>query len=215
MWSATGGDFAGTASASLSIGATTGQYYTWSGGTLVNDVQGWLDNPATNYGWGVMDDAATAQSARRFSSHEQTNNKPVLAVTYTEHSCLHPSTAAVDLDGLGMKPVTTANLGAGEARLYVDKVTGEVTAVPTDLGPAAKRTIVQANGRLHFISVKQFDGEMTSSMILRDTSTDDLVVAKETGEGLSLRVLAPQTDPSDDLALPAKSGAAAADAGGG
>jgi MYXO-CTERM domain-containing protein len=99
MWSTAGGDFASTASASLSIGKTTGQYYTWSGGTLVNDVQDWLDNPTTNYGWGIMDDAATAQTARRFNSREESSNKPKLTVTYTAHQCLRGN--AVDL---GKKP---------------------------------------------------------------------------------------------------------------
>ena len=49
-----GGDFSATVSASQSVGAI-GQY-TWSSAQMVADVQSWLDNPASNFGWLVLGD---------------------------------------------------------------------------------------------------------------------------------------------------------------
>ena len=43
------GDFSGTVSADQSVGAI-GQYV-WSSAQMVADVQSWLDNPSTNFGW--------------------------------------------------------------------------------------------------------------------------------------------------------------------
>src|SRR5262249_4693397 len=53
LWGTPGGDFSPTASASLTIvGTTTGVPYTWgSTAGMVSDVQGWLNSPASNFGW--------------------------------------------------------------------------------------------------------------------------------------------------------------------
>ena len=49
-WTTPGGDFNPTASASRSVGANGS--YTWgSTAQLAADVQSWLDNPASNFGW--------------------------------------------------------------------------------------------------------------------------------------------------------------------
>src|SRR3989304_777651 len=52
FWSTAGGDFSSAASAATTVGGT-GQY-SWSSAGMVADVQAWLDNPATNFGWIVM-----------------------------------------------------------------------------------------------------------------------------------------------------------------
>ena len=49
--------------------------------TMVNDVQGWLDNPGTNYGWVLIGDENTQTTTRRFGSRESTN-APVLVVEF-------------------------------------------------------------------------------------------------------------------------------------
>ena len=33
--------------------------YTWSSAQMVADVQGWLDNPASNFGWLMLGDEST------------------------------------------------------------------------------------------------------------------------------------------------------------
>ena len=54
FWTTEGGDFSATVSASQSVGGV-GQY-TWSSAQMVADVQSWLDNPASNFGWLVLGD---------------------------------------------------------------------------------------------------------------------------------------------------------------
>ena len=39
---------------------------------MVADVQGWLDNPTTNYGWILAGDESGATSAKRFATREIT-----------------------------------------------------------------------------------------------------------------------------------------------
>ncbi|MFO1492884.1 MAG: PQQ-dependent sugar dehydrogenase [Kiritimatiellia bacterium] len=83
-WSAAGGSFAATASATTQVTNATGAY-TWSATPMVNDVRAWLDNPSTNFGW-ILRGADEAQSftAKRFSSRENATaaDRPALSVTY-------------------------------------------------------------------------------------------------------------------------------------
>ena len=79
FWSTQGGDFSATVSASQSVGAI-GQY-TWSSAQMVADVQGWLDNPASNFGWLMLGDESVFLTAKRFDTRESAS-PPVLAITY-------------------------------------------------------------------------------------------------------------------------------------
>jgi cell division septation protein DedD len=79
FWSTQGGDFSATVSASQSVGPL-GQYM-WSSAQMVADVQGWLDNPASNFGWLLLGDESTNLTAKRFDTRESTS-PPVLAITY-------------------------------------------------------------------------------------------------------------------------------------
>jgi hypothetical protein len=79
FWTTQGGDFSATVSASQMVGGI-GQY-TWSSAQMVTDVQGWLDNPASNFGWLVLGDEVSVPTAKRFDTRESTN-PPVLAITY-------------------------------------------------------------------------------------------------------------------------------------
>ena len=56
--------------------------YTWSGSGLVADVQAWVSNPASNFGWVIRGNEITAGSAQRFNSRENSSNPPQLTVTY-------------------------------------------------------------------------------------------------------------------------------------
>ena len=64
FWTMQGGDFSAMVSASQSVGPI-GQY-TWSSAQMVADVQSWLDNPATNFGWLVLGDESAGATAKRF-----------------------------------------------------------------------------------------------------------------------------------------------------
>src|SRR4051812_2689211 len=79
FWNTQGGDFSATVSASQMVGGI-GQY-TWSSAQMVADVQGWLDNPASNFGWLMLGDESIFLTAKRFDTRESAN-PPVLAITY-------------------------------------------------------------------------------------------------------------------------------------
>ena len=96
LWNSPGGDFIGTASASAFVsGLGT---YTWSSAALAADVQWWLDNSATNFGWILISQSeGTPQTARRFGSREDPLNAPVLSIDFT----IIPEPSALCLTALG------------------------------------------------------------------------------------------------------------------
>ncbi len=83
-WSSLGGDFSGTISSSMSIGAV-GTYTFPNSMQLIADVQNWITMPATNFGWIIIGNESSNQTARAFDSRETsiTTNRPTLSVTYT------------------------------------------------------------------------------------------------------------------------------------
>jgi len=80
FWTTQGGDFSPTVSASQSV-AGIGQY-TWSSTQMVADVQSWLDNPGSNFGWLVLGDETGGATAKRFDTRESAS-PPVLTIQYT------------------------------------------------------------------------------------------------------------------------------------
>lgn len=80
FWTVQGGDFSGTVSASQSVGVV-GQY-TWNSAQMVTDVQSWLDNPGSNFGWLVLGDESTSPTAKRFDTRESAS-PPMLTIEYT------------------------------------------------------------------------------------------------------------------------------------
>ena len=80
LWSAPGGNFAASASATTAVDAVG--TYTWTSAQMAADVQGWVNNPATNFGW-LLKDGETALSAKRFHSGEGAAAlRPKLIVTF-------------------------------------------------------------------------------------------------------------------------------------
>jgi hypothetical protein len=84
LWGTTGGDFVITASATTAVGTSTGRKNI-SGGTLVSDVQNWLDNPGTNFGWALIGTETVSSTARGYASRENATvaNRPTLNVSFT------------------------------------------------------------------------------------------------------------------------------------
>lgn len=81
-WATPGGDFNPVASVSVAVEANGLQTF----GTtpeMVLDVQGWLDDPASNNGWLVRQDDEAAQ-AIRFDSRQNTNaaDRPSLTINF-------------------------------------------------------------------------------------------------------------------------------------
>jgi hypothetical protein len=79
FWTNQGGDFSATVSASQSVGPI-GQY-AWTSAQMVADVQSWLDNPGTNFGWLVLGDESTIATAKRFDSRGSAS-PPMLTIQY-------------------------------------------------------------------------------------------------------------------------------------
>lgn len=79
FWTTEGGDFSGTVSASQAVGATG--VYTWSSPQMVADVQSWLDDPGTNFGWLVLGDESAIATSKRFDTRESAS-PPVLIIDY-------------------------------------------------------------------------------------------------------------------------------------
>ncbi|MDX2149041.1 MAG: DNRLRE domain-containing protein [Planctomycetota bacterium] len=84
---AIGGEFDPDVSAAATI--TLPIATTFSGPGLVADVQGWVRQPATNFGWMLRGDESRARSSVRFVSRDSANaaNRPTLTVTYTVRDC--------------------------------------------------------------------------------------------------------------------------------
>ena len=79
FWTTQGGDFSGTISASQSVGPVG--VYTWSSSQMRADVQSWLDDPASNFGWLVLGDESEIATAKRFDTRESAS-PPVLTIIY-------------------------------------------------------------------------------------------------------------------------------------
>jgi hypothetical protein len=80
FWTTEGGDFLPTVSASQSVGPVG--IYMWSSPGMIVDVQSWLNNPATNFGWLVLGDESELGTAKRFDTRESAS-PPVLTIQYT------------------------------------------------------------------------------------------------------------------------------------
>jgi hypothetical protein len=138
-WTSAGGDYTGTASASISVG-TTYQYYTWgSTSTMVSDVQGWLNSSSSNYGYIVVGDESTAMNARRFNSREESSNKPQLVVTYTTGGAaprfFWAQVGTADVAGSPLPDTVWRNLQTNELLLSIDD--GEDFVRYGDLSPSS------------------------------------------------------------------------------
>ena len=82
-WLTAGGDFVPTATVTIPVNDVG--LYQWSSPGLLADVQAWVANPTSNFGWVVVGDESTAGTAKRFSSRESTTaaNRPQLTIVYT------------------------------------------------------------------------------------------------------------------------------------
>ncbi|MBI3850257.1 MAG: DNRLRE domain-containing protein [Verrucomicrobia bacterium] len=72
-------------SASSTVFVTGRGTYTFPSTTsLVNDIQSWVNNPGTNFGWLLIsENETTAKTARHFGTHEDPNNTPTLVIDFS------------------------------------------------------------------------------------------------------------------------------------
>jgi hypothetical protein len=84
-WTTPGGNFRSTSSATTVVD-DLGRDYFWNAGSLVADVQAWINDSTTNFGWFIIGGENRNQSARYFSSREDSEAShlpPRLTITYT------------------------------------------------------------------------------------------------------------------------------------
>ena len=107
FWTSPGGDFDAATSGSQLVGGFGAPV--WDSGAsgnqrMVNDAQGWVSNPANNFGWILIGDEVNTSTAKEIASKETGFGLPALTVTYTVPE---PGTIAVvsivGIAGLGMR----------------------------------------------------------------------------------------------------------------
>jgi hypothetical protein len=83
-WNSPGGDFASTASAQIMDAAAVDINSFGSTVAMVSDVQGWLDDPGSNFGW-ILIGEESGWNARRLSSRERAVDftRPRLEIEYS------------------------------------------------------------------------------------------------------------------------------------
>ena len=83
-WETVGGDFSSRITAGTSV-SEIGPYSWGPSAQLADDVQSWLDDPASNFGWLLMGNEETRKTTKRFDSkeNETSENRPVLTVTFS------------------------------------------------------------------------------------------------------------------------------------
>jgi hypothetical protein len=113
LWNNPGGDFDPTASATQVVGSFGAPVWdsTASGNLRVaNDVQGWISNPASNFGWLLKGDEVNISTAKEFASRESSFGQPSLTVTYTV-----PEPGTIGVIGV----LALAGLGTRRSRIVI------------------------------------------------------------------------------------------------
>ena len=132
FWDSPGGDYMAAVSAQQTVGSNG--TYAWESDELVSDVQAWVDDPASNFGWILIGNESTIGTAKRFNSREASSGQPLLSVTYTPPSQTNPGTIeftqavydAGESDGTAVISVTRT--GGTDGEVTVDYVTTDDSA---------------------------------------------------------------------------------------
>ena len=99
---------------------------------MIADVQLWLDNPASNFGWLVLGDESTSATAKRFDTRES-DSPPVLTIVYTA-----PTPTPT--------PTPIARLGNISTRAFVQTSDNVMIGGFIVQGTQPKRVIIRAIG---------------------------------------------------------------------
>ncbi len=93
LWNTPGGDFDPNSIGSAIVGDVG--FYSWTSADMLSDVQAWIKNPQSSFGWMLRGDESTAGTARRFDSSESLDSSlvPTLVIEYT----LVPAPGAIAL----------------------------------------------------------------------------------------------------------------------
>ena len=80
-WTTVGGDFVSAPSSQSGYDGSSTLTFA-STATMVADVQGWLDDPASNHGWILLGENAVLQTALRMVSGNAVVDRPMLTIVY-------------------------------------------------------------------------------------------------------------------------------------
>ncbi len=161
LWATAGGTFEQSASAALQVG-DVGSYVIQSSPGLVADVQGWLADPQSNFGWVLVVDSPSSGSAKRFDSrgNDSAFNRPKVIVHY-EAGLVEP-TADFSFTPVHPRP--------GEAVQFSDESTGEPTSWQWDFGDG--QTSQQENPNHTYTT----SGSKTVTLTVSNSSGSDSTV---------------------------------------
>ena len=82
LWSVAGGEFDSAVSGS-GTASKPETYVELAGPGIAADIQSWLAQPGTNFGWAFLLDETITQDAKRFYSSESTDGpRPALRIEY-------------------------------------------------------------------------------------------------------------------------------------
>ena len=131
LWTTPGGDFSGAGSASLGVNASAA--YTWNSPGLAADVNAWLANPDTNFGWVLKADIGSARK-----TGTGTSGQPSITVSDT-----NDLVAGMIISGNGIGPGAKIAAGGIDSATNILTLTApNASAVSGNLyfgAPSAKR----------------------------------------------------------------------------
>lgn len=150
-WATAGGDFEAIASVEGTTNGSNIEVVVLSSDGMVADVQNWVNDPTTNFGWLIAGNENATGSARRYQSREA-ENPPVLEITFTAPEevataslqIIHnsPDPAADIVDIYVNDSLTVDNLAFRGATSFVD-VPADV-ALDIAVAPAASTSSADA-----------------------------------------------------------------------
>lgn len=117
-WISPGGDYAASPSATGTAGlaGTTG---TWSSAGMAADVQAWVDNPGSNYGWALVSTIeGQFKRVKKFHSSEAATNRPRVVIDYAVPAAT-PNLSGVALATLAATLLLAAFIRKRSVRLEV------------------------------------------------------------------------------------------------
>ena len=158
LWTTSGASFAQSASATLQVSSEDSYSYS-STPELVADVQAWLDDPSSNFGWALVVDSPPSGSAKRFNSRENStaSSRPKLTISYE-----------ADLDGPTADfSFTPAHPRPGDEVHFSDESTGEPTSWLWDFGDG--QTSQQQNPSHTYTT----SGSKTVTLVVSNASGSD------------------------------------------
>ena len=183
FWTEPGGDFLQQSSASISVSGPGS--YTWGSAVLmVADVQGWLDDPSTNFGWLLVGDEDSNGSAKRFDSKENSasENRATLIVEFTPP----PQPGSIQFgnanysaaEGDGEVNIVVSRTGGGDGAVSADyDITGGSADSATDYAPVSG-TLVFADGET---GDKSFSVPIVDDPLVEGDETVVLSLSSPTG----------------------------------